>query len=251
MNAVYGGRPPPYLQPGQPFAPGADYPRQLSSRSSRCWLATFITTAGGVYSGMATTVENKRKRFDFHGSGVVRGLTLASLDALGAQTTIEHDQPYALLPVTITDAVNVSVRASYNYRVLQVEALTDANGNRSSVTFSPIGLVTAVWARGKPNQNDGDLVRPGLTLAYDFLARPAFARTVRSVRHDSDPQDQGETIESRDYSDGFGRVIQTRMQGEQVRFGGAIFGGGDSVLPAQQSSGPGGTLQVAPRTTTR
>jgi hypothetical protein len=70
------------------------------------------------------------------------------------------------LPVTATDAVNVSVSASYNYRVLQVETITDANGNRSSVTFSPTGLVTAVWVRGKPTQNDGDLARPSAKLDY-------------------------------------------------------------------------------------
>ena len=126
----------------------------------------------------------------------MRGLTLASLDALGAQTTIVYDQPYSMRPVTVTDAVNVSVSASYNYRVLQVEAITDANGNQSSVTFSPTGLVTARWVRGKPGQGDGDLVRPSVTLDYDFLARPPFVRTVRSVRHDADPDfDPSETIE--------------------------------------------------------
>ena len=65
------------------------------------------------------------------------------------------------------------------------------------------------------------------------------------MRHDTDPENTDETIESRDYSDGFGRVIQTRTQGRALRFGDAIFGGGDSVLPELQSAGRGGTVQGA------
>jgi RHS repeat-associated protein len=37
-------------------------------------------------------------------------------------------------------------------------------------------------------------------------------------------------------------LLQTRAQGEAVRFGDATFGGGDTVLPAKQSDGPGGDV---------
>jgi len=43
----------------------------------------------------------------------------------------------------------------------------------------------------------------------------------------------GRFIQSRQYSDGFGRVLQTRTQGETITFGDPIFG--NSVLPAEQT----------------
>ena len=57
-----------------------------------------------------------------------------------------------------------------------------------------------------------------------------------------DADERNRTIESREYSDGFGRLIQTRTQGEDVRFGDATFGGGEDVLPAKQSDGRGGDV---------
>src|SRR5439155_24857773 len=42
-----------------------------------------------------------------------------------------------------------------------------------------------------------------------------------------------ETIESIEYSDGFGRLLQTRTQAEDVIFGDPVFGG--AVLPADQN----------------
>src|SRR5262249_58790176 len=107
------------------------------------------------------------------------------------------------------------------------ERMSDASGNRCSGTLAQTGLVTSVWVRGKPSQSDGDLARRSVKLDYDLLARPVFVRRVRSVRHDSDLNfDPTESIESRDYSDGFGRVIQSRTQGESVRLGDTILGGG-------------------------
>jgi YD repeat-containing protein len=58
------------------------------------------------------------------------------------------------------------------------------------------------------------------------------------VRHDTDPQDAGETIETREYSDGFGRLLQTRVQGEALRFGDPLLGGGNGVLDT--AYGPAG-----------
>jgi RHS repeat-associated protein len=242
VNDAYGGQPPPYLQPGQPFVANATYPsafvQQLAPLAGYVYHAAGRPYAGGYY------VPYDRKRFDFHGAGPARGLVLASIDALGVPTTIQYDQPYGMLAVGVVDAANLSVRASHNYRVLQPQELTDANDNRTSVTFSSIGLVTAAYTRGKANQNEGDTAQPSVALEYDFLARPAYVRTIRSVRHDFDPENQGDTIEARDYSDGFGRLIQTRAQAERERFGDAIFGGGDSILPARQAAGRGGTVEA-------
>ena len=241
VDSTYAAACPPYLKPGQQFLANRDYPaafvQQLAPLAGYVYHAPGGPYAGGYYA------TDARKRFDFHGSDTVRGLVLASRDALGAQTTLEYDHTYALLPVTITDVVNLSVRASYNYRVLQPDEITDGNGNRSSVSFSPAGFVTGVYTRGKAGQNQGDLVHPSVVFDYDLLSKPACVRTIRSERHDSDPANEGRRLESREYWDGFGRLIQARVQGEHVRFGDSVFGGGDSILPARQSGGRGGTVQ--------
>ena len=49
--------------------------------------------------------------------------------------------------------------------------------------------------------------------------------------------ERDETIETVEYSDGFGRLLQTRTQAEDVLFGDPSFGGG--VLPADQSVATG------------
>jgi hypothetical protein len=77
---------------------------------------------------------------------------------------------------------------------------------------------------------------------YDFLAfterkQPASGRTIRRVHHVNDadvplPQ-RDEVIESIEYSDGFGRLLQTRTQAEDVAFGDSVFG--DAGLSADQS----------------
>jgi RHS repeat-associated protein len=253
MTAIYGTQVPPYLRPGQPFSASAAYPAGFAQQLAPL-AGYFYRAAGSGYSG-GYYVATERKRFDFHGNGVVHGLVLASLDPLGVQTIREYDQPYAILPILVTNAVNLSVRASYNYRVLQAESITDPNGNRSNVSFSPAGLVTSTWVRGKTAEDVGDLLRPSAVIEYNFLdfihskeqdpnrPRPIFVRTLRFLCHDSDINDKGDAIETREYSDGFGRLIQTRIQGERVRFGDAIFGGGNSVLPAQQSDGRGSAVQ--------
>ena len=66
--------------------------------------------------------------------------------------------------------------------------------------------------------------------------KPTFVRAVRTVDHPRNPPEPAETIEAHEYSDGFGRLLQTRTQGESVRFGDPRFGGGNAVLPADQNS---------------
>ncbi|MGH8072403.1 MAG: hypothetical protein ACRERE_45645 [Candidatus Entotheonellia bacterium] len=71
--------------------------------------------------------------------------------------------------------------------------------------------------------------------------QPIFVRTIRHEHHDAetdvDPSERDRTIETVEYSDGFGRLLQTRTRAEDVTFGDPIFGG--EVLPADQSVMPG------------
>lgn len=182
-----------------------------------------------------------------------QGLVIAQRDPLDHETTIAYGN-YGVLPETVTDPVKLETAASYNYRVMQPDSVTDPNKNVTEFRFSPIGLLTEIWIKGKQNQNEGDQIRASTQLSYDFLAyrnsiladpadpQPIEVRTVRYVRHDSDPADTSESIETREYSDGFGRLLQTRAQGEDIRFGESTFGGGDEILSVSQSDGRGGAF---------
>src|SRR5262249_8416047 len=152
----------------------------------------------------ATTV---RKANDVQQGTGTRGMVLAQQDPLDHETTIEYD-PFELLPVKVTDPLKLEVSATYNKRLLQPEEVTDPNGNTATVEYNPIGLLAKTWIRGKP-ANEGDSQRPSVELTYDFRAfeqraEPISVRTLRYERHDTDPDDTGATIETREYSDGFG-----------------------------------------------
>ena len=66
--------------------------------------------------------------------------------------------------------------------------------------------------------------------------QPVSVRTIRRVHHDNETDvplpERDETIETVEYSDGFGRLLQTRTQAEDVVFGDPLFG--DAGLPADQ-----------------
>ena len=194
-------------------------------------------------------VAAERRRYDFHADSDGRGLVLAERDPLGRDTTVRYDD-YGLLPTEVTDSVGLQTKAEYNNRVLQPREITDPNGNRTRINFTPIGLPKDTSILGKTS-SEGDQQRPSITMEYDFLAfaklgEPVYVRTLRQLHHDtemdvSSPQ-RDETIETREYSDGFGRLLQTRAQAEDMRFGHAVFGGGEAVLPAKQSDGAGGDV---------
>ena len=106
------------------------------------------------------------------------------------------------------------------------------------------------------------MARASVRLTYDFLAfenspvttrRPIFTRTLRQVHHDSEIDvplpERDETIETVEYTDGFGRLLQTRSQGEDMRFGDPIFGG--QVLPKDELPAGNDVVGVANTDTTK
>jgi hypothetical protein len=212
-------------------------------------LAIFGQTLN-FYDGDAWFVATERRRYDFHDNPGGRGLVRASRNALGRDTLIIYDEPYWVLPSQITDAANLTTTAKYNYRVWQPETVTDPNKNVTEFRFSPQGLLKETWVKGLPSKGEGDLRRPSIVLEYDFLAfeqsppdqrRPIFVRTIKQVHHDTEADvphsELDQTIETVEYSDGFGRLIQTRTQAEEVIFGDLTFGG--AVLPADQGDTAG------------
>lgn len=254
---------PPYLTTNGPLNWSSDYPLEFRTRLPV--MAGFSSQPAGATSeftpGYFSATE--RRRYDFHGtSGKGRGLVKQQRDPLGHERLISYDAPYNLLPVETRHIVDPALpparrslvtTAAYSYRAMQPRRFTDPNGNRIDLAYSPLGLLTESWIKGKddPQRPEGDWIKPSVKLEYDFRAfqdraEPTFVRTIRRIHHDTEtgvPQpERDRTVESREYTDGFGRLLQIRTQGDEIRFGDATLGGGDEVLPPRQAAGSGSTL---------
>jgi RHS repeat-associated protein len=248
---------PPYLDPAAPAVAWTDeYPQGF--RAVRP-LAGFRYEAGGPGSehaaGYFATVE--RRRYDFHVAGAAaRGLVRGTRDPLGFDTAVDYDH-YDLLPTRVTDAAGLVTQAVYDYRTFQPAEVTDPNGNRTSYAFNAFGLLEAIAVMGRPAQPVGDTPQvPGTRLVYDFGAftrdstnpQPVSVRTIRRLHHHHDvgvpAGERDHTIETIEYSDGFGRLLQARAAAEDVRFGDVHFG--DANLPADFAAPVGAAIGRAP-----
>ncbi len=246
LQAAYGANSPPYLN--HPVNWTTEYPQEFRDRLPALAGYVFQPGGDGVAAGYFALAE--RRRYDFHApEGEHRGLVKVLRDPLGRDTTIDYDEPnrpYRLLPTQVTDPVGLTTAATYDYRVLQPRSVIDANGNHTEFRFTPLGLLKETWVMGKPNQREGDRTRPSLRLEYGFLAfenspaehrQPIFVRSQRFIHHDTETDvpvpKRDETVSTVEYSDGFGRLLQTRTQAEEITFGNSIFG--DAGLPGDQA----------------
>lgn len=239
---------PPYLRPGGAVAWTAEYPQEFRDRLPALAGYTHHTGGPGAEDTAGYFSITGRRRYDFHDDprGRGRGLITIERDPLGLDTTISYDA-HELLPVKVTDPTGLVTSAIYDYRLLQPREVTDANGNRTAYTFTPLGLLASTAVMGKVGEVVGDTpAAPGVRLVYDLLAftgrrQPVSVRTVRRVHHTTDADiplpDRDETIETVEFSDGFGRLLQSRTQAEDITFGDSIFG--DAGLPADQALSPG------------
>ena len=200
-----------------------------------------------------------RRKYDFHDPpSTGRGLVVVERDPLGRDTEIAYDD-FGLMPVEVTDPAGLVTEASYDYRLFQPLEVTDPNGNRTAFAYTPAGLVAATAVMGKTSESVGDTLEdPGVTFTYDLFAfvdraEPVSVRTTRRIHHVHDTDvaepERHETIETVEYSDGFGRLLQTRTQAEDVVFGSDAFG--DAGLPAAQGSNGDAVGQELPRSRRR
>lgn len=234
--AAVGPRP-VYLARGGATAWTDEYPREF--RDQLPSLADYVYRGDGEIPGSpgGYYVVSARHQYDVHVPGrVPRGLPLTSLDPLGAPNRIEYDR-HDLLPVRAVDPVGLATDAVSDLRMLLPRQVTDANGTVTSVTYSPAGFVTAQYTHG--NNGEGDRQAPNTRMTYDLRAfaerrGPVSVRTVRRAHYDTDtdvpPGQLDDVIVSVQYTDGFGRLLQTRAQAEDTLFGDAAYGGG--VIPA-------------------
>jgi len=191
-----------------------------------------------------------KTKFDFQDGGITnpRGLALETRDVFDNRSTIEYDS-YKMLPTTARQYLNdtdfLETTAFYDYRLLQAAMVTDPNGNRSVFGFSPLGLLMKSGVIGKTGEEQGDIItetpfvwKPSVLMEYNFLAwyeeqKPVWVKTIQNEQH-YQVNDESPTIAKVEFSDGFGRLLQTRAQAEDVIFGDPNFG--SSGLPADQSA---------------
>src|SRR4029079_750261 len=76
-------------------------------------------------------------------------------DPFGQTATVEYDA-HDLLAIRTTDALQNSVTAKHDYRLLAPERITDPNGNRSAVAFDILGAVAGTAVMGKTSESMGD-----------------------------------------------------------------------------------------------
>jgi RHS repeat-associated protein len=225
---------PTYLRPdGPPAWDGREYPDDfqnlpLFDRSMDPTRPEFpVVVAGyGFSSGEGSLARGywsatERRSYDFQNGAGHRGLVVARRDPLGHETGIVYnpDDPYAMFPAEVRDEVKLTTRADYDLRVFQPRRITDPNDNVTEYAFTPLGLLRSIQLKGKLSRNtEGDKQQPSTEFEYSILNSPASVRTIRHVHHDTEAvadAKRDETIETVEYSDGFGRLLQTRTQAEE------------------------------------
>jgi RHS repeat-associated protein len=238
LREVHGGDPniPPYLRPGGPPTWPGEYPIEFHNQIKP--LAGYTFADGSDHRARGYFAQSARKAFDFQlaASPSPRGLLVGVRDPLGNDSRMGYDD-FRLLPVSLTNAVGLSALAENDYRVMQPRAVVDANGNRSRCAFTPLGLVNDLFVMGKADANEGDSELPSMRFEYDPLAfenrrQPVSVRSLSREHHDTEPgvdaSERDATVEAVTYSDGFGRILQTRTQAEALIFE-------ESVLPLDQN----------------
>ena len=95
--------------------------------------------------------------------------------------------------------------------------MTDPNGTTTALTYHPLGMVAAIVTTDVDGRGDTEQ-RPGTAFDYDLASfvsagRPPSVHAKRRVWHASDAVSD-EVVETREYSDGFGRLLQTRVQAD-------------------------------------
>jgi len=147
------------------------------------------------------------------------------VDPFGNESSVSYDS-YKLLvteahsSVTTTALDNI-VTVVHNYRVLQPNLLTDANGNQTELAFDALGMVVKTAVMGKFGAGQGDTIsNPTTMFEYDLWAYknglaasppvidPVSARMRAREQHGGTPTWQDEYV----YTDGSGRELLTKAQ---------------------------------------
>lgn len=235
INAIYGTNTPECFKANPNWTGShfpANYVNELQNSDTRLGYKDRRTGYPDHIPGWYA--ESTRVKYDFQtGQTNFKGLTLESKDTFDVKSDIQYDV-YQLLPVRSRQYLNATdyleTTAQYDYRILQPEHITDANANISVFDYSPLGLLKATALIGKGTEGDykqssGDFYdkyEPSVKMDYDFFAfvngnNPVWVKTISREQHYQQSVISN-TIVKVEYSDGFGRLLQTRVQAEDVLF---------------------------------
>jgi len=142
---------------------------------------------------------NTQKTYNFF------GLSTNSTDERGIITNYTYDT-YNLYPTIITDPLNHTTQFLYDYSSGKVKQVTDQNGFVYQTVFDGFGRVL--------QEEIPDLVAPHSPVVkteYLYTDTP-LATSVKKM----DYLDDFNNVETYQYFDGFGRLIQERTEGEGV-----------------------------------
>ncbi len=228
LDDIYGSSRPPYIKETGSPTWTSDYLSAFRTALPANAGYTYFSGTDDIHEA-GYYCNTDQKKFDFHDDPFSsKGLVLQMKDPLGNTASVDYDD-YLLLPIKVTDAAGMETLASYDYRVMQADLITDPNLNRVQFAFSPLGFLIKTAVMGKSTESLGDtLAVPGTLMEYDFFAfvndgLPVYVKTTAREHHYYDSIND-DTIVSVQYSDGFGRLIQSRTQAEEVIFGDSIFG---------------------------
>ncbi len=140
-------------------------------------------------------------------------------DPFGNETTFTWDAD-ALAVTEVEDAVENTTTATLDYRFLAPTAVVDANGTTAAVALDPLGRVTAFIVYYSTTDGDDDLADPTTKFTYadtqwSGASRPnSVTIEARKTHGGSWPTAAADRQTQVVYSDGSGRVVQTKVQAE-------------------------------------
>jgi RHS repeat-associated protein len=163
---------------------------------------------GIIELGNVTKQEQRYDAANFASTQIsydAHGLPISSTNPRGYTTTTGYDVAH-LFPETITNAKGHTTTMAYDYLTSVPILVTDANGAQTQTTLDTFGRVSEVQVS---SPETGALVTQ-LTKSYDLDNVPNGVTTTSYTGTAE--------IVSRDYFDGFERVIQSRSEAEDNQF---------------------------------
>ncbi len=228
IERAYADQRPPYLQTG-PASWNDEYPIEFQQDLNQSRAGYHYHDADsqfyirGYYMAAAQNAYNDK------------GLLTTQRDPMNLQTAIVYDQyGYSPTEVALLGEMRLTTKAKYDYQTMLPMSITDPNENTSRYQYTPLGLLKAVFL---PKDRD----RASTEYEYNYNnfyhdQEPIYVHSRQFVYHDTDnrpPEQLLESLETREYSDGFGRSLQKRLQAADIIFGDAIFG--NQVLEREQN----------------
>ncbi|MCG8410760.1 MAG: hypothetical protein MI739_05695, partial [Bacteroidales bacterium] len=137
-----------------------------------------------------------------------------AIDPIGNITSITYDK-YNLFITQTTNALNQTILAKSNYRVLQTQKITDANNNTQELSFDTLGMIKAQALKGSNAEGD-TLDLPTVKYSYDLnqwikFKKPVYVKVeMRETHADANSA----WLTSYVYTGGHGNEVMTKAQAE-------------------------------------